>query len=310
MVKIPHKLHKVIHHLRHTRPRWYDEYHKWKHYAVLHWITFALSSIVIFMGFVNALLLIQQYPLQPVGADTGATTITANVNAGTLSIAPPASANLSAVNVDVASSQNSTGSLGTVTVTDNRGSGVGWSATATSSHFYKYQNPVMTGGSNNTVSVGAGSTFYTGTAGTYTITITGGGAVGVATYSVEGPGSDNNSGTTGTDVNIGSKGLKATFASATYTTSDSWTIRVDTIPVTGFQITPGSLTTIAGSSTNVTGGSIHTFSNTSDSTSLITASSAGGYGMGSYSVTPDLQLTIPANSYANSYTATLTMTVN
>lgn len=311
MEKKPRKIHKIIHHIRHTRPRWYHEYHKWEHHHTLHWITFALSSTVIFTGFINALILTQQYSTHPVNADTGVTTVTQQVDAGTLNITTPGSANLSSVTVNAASSQNTTGSLGAVTVVDSRGSGIGWSSTVTSSHFYYYNTPVMTGGSNNTVTVGGGSAAYTGSAGTYTITITAGGDAGVATYSVTGPGSDNNSGTTGTNVNIGSKGLKTTFSSATYTTNDSWTIRVDIVPVTGFQITPGSLTANGGSNpTNVSAGSLHTFTDTNDPTALITASTAGGYGMGSYSVTPNLQLTVPANSYANSYSATLTMTVN
>lgn len=272
--------------------------------------TLALSSFVIIMGFANAFILMRDYPLRQSRAATA--TVTANVTAGALLIYTTESvATLSAVTVNVTTSQNSTGSLGTITIEDNRGSGAGWSSTMTSTHFYKYQNAVMTGGANNTVTTSANSTAYTGTAGTYTITITGGGAVGVATYSVTGPGADSNSGTTGTDVNIGTKGLKATFGAATYTVSDSWTIRVDTVPVTGFRVTPGSLTANFGSSTtNVNAGSQYTFANTNDPTSLISASTAGGYGMGSYSVTPALQLTVPAATFANAYTATVTMTVN
>lgn len=307
---IKHKIKRAYHHARHTRPRWYHEYHKWEHHSTLHMVTLALSSFVIIMGFANAFILMRDYPLKQSRAATA--TVTANVTAGALMIFTTESvATLSAVTVNVQTSQNSTGSLGTITIEDNRGSGAGWSSTMTSSHFYKYQSAVMTGGSNNTVTTSVNSTAYTGTAGTYTITITGGGAAGVATYSVTGPGADSNSGTTGTDVNIGTKGLKATFGAATYTVSDSWAIRVDTIPVTGFQVTPGLLTpNFLSDDTNVNEGSQHTFTDTNDPTTLISASSAGGYGMGSYSVTPSLQLTVPAATFANAYTATVTMTVN
>src|SRR5690348_15984600 len=118
-------LNSVYHHIRHTRPKWYEEYHKWEHHEILHWFIFAFSSIMMFLGFVNALLLLQNHPILPAGAASGTTSVTQQVNAGTLSISTNASTSLSAITVDVTQSQNSTGNLGTLTVTDNRGSGVG-----------------------------------------------------------------------------------------------------------------------------------------------------------------------------------------
>jgi len=299
-------LKKGIHHIRHSRPKWYQDYHQWEHHATLHWITFIISCVVIMMGFVNVVTNMQA-PIRKTYAATSSTNVNQDVTSGVLSISNTGDQYLSTASASV-TNQNTTGSLGTITVTDNRGSGVGWSATATSTQFYKYNSPVMTGGSNNTLSIGTGSTPYASTsADTYTITITGGGGAGVATYNAVGLGGDTSSGTTGTNVAIGTRGLKVTFGAATYTMSDSWTIRVDMIPVTGFQVTPGTLTTISGSAANVTAGSQHTFSSTVDATALITASS--GYGLGSYSVTPSLQLTVPGSSFANTYQATVTETV-
>lgn len=296
----------ALHHIKHTRPQWYKDYHQWEHHAALHWATFVVSSIVIMVGFFNVVSqMFHTANPQQANAYTATTNVTQNVNAGLLTIANTGDQTLTAATVSI-NSQNTTGSLGTITVDDARGTGVGWAATATSTHFIKYNSPVTTSGSNSTLTVDSTSTYNSATQGTYTITIATGGSAGVATFNVTGL--ETASGvTTGTGVSAGTRGLKLNFAAATYVTGDQWTIRVDVIPVTGFQVTPGSLTTISGVSTNVTAGSVHTFSSTSDAMALITAST--GYGLGSYSVTPSLQLTVPANSYANSYIATVVETV-
>lgn len=299
------KFYKIYHKARHNRPKWYQDYHKWKHHNTLHWFTFSLSSCVMIMGFINALIMMQQNPLRDVNAATGSTTITQQVNAGTLNLGSSASASLSVVTVNALMSQNSTGNLGTMTVTDNRGSGVGWSATVTSSNFVYVNAAVKQTGSNSTVT--SGGTYDNSTGGIYTITITTGGDVGNAKFSVSNLESAVDQ-TTGTGVPIGTRGVTATFATATYQVGDSWTIRVDTIPVTNLKITPDTFAAVSGSSDGVSNGSEHTFSGTSDPASIITASS--GYGMGSYTDNPALVLTVPAATYANSYTATITETVN
>jgi len=298
-------LHTVYHHIRHTRPQWYYEYHKWKHHGTLHWITFVISSIVLVLGFMNAMILIQQNSFRLVDAAGGTTQVTQTVNAGTLNLSTSPYATLSAITVNATASQNSTGNLGTLTVTDNRGSGVGWSSTATCSDFTYRNQAVRVAGSNNTVT--SGGTYNHSTGGTYTVTITTGGASGVAIFSVSGLESASNQ-TTGSAVAVGTRGITATFAAATYVIGDSWTIRVDTIPITNLTLTPNSFTTIAGSSTGVTNGSAHVFLSTADATTILTATS--GNGMGSYSDNPALQLAVPAATFANSYTATVTLTVN
>lgn len=299
------KVSSVYHHIRHSRPKWYDDYHRWKHHRLLHWSTFFLSSVVMLLGFVNAVMLMQSYPLRDARAASGSTTVTQTVNAGTLNISTAGSATLSSVTVNATASQNSTGNLGTVTVTDNRGSGVGWSATATSSHFIFINPAVLVSGSNNTVTSG-GTSYSNATGGTYTITITTGGNLATARFSVSGLESASNQ-VPGSGVAIGTRGVTATFTAATYVIGDSWTIRVDTIPVTNLLFTPNSFTTVAGSSTGVSNGSAHTFTSTSDATTIMTATA--GNGMGQYSDNPALQLTVPAATYASSYTATVTETV-
>lgn len=299
-------LSKLHHHIRHTRPKWYHHYHQWEHHSTLHWITFSLSTIVMILGFVNAVMLMQRYNVTSAQAAT--TNVTQTVNQGLLTINSAGSASMTPVTTSATSAQNSTGSLGTVTVTDNTGTGVGWSATATSTHFIKYNTPIRTGGAAGSLTVDNTATYNNATGGTYVITITTGGTVGNARFSVSGPESLTNQ-ITSASGSYGARGLVLNFGAATYTTSDAWTIRIDVIPVTGFQITPGTLTTVAGSPTNVTAGSAHTFSGTADATSLISASTAGGYGMGQYSVTPSLNLSVPALTYANSYSATIVETV-
>src|SRR5206468_12036465 len=125
------------------------------------------------------------------------------------------------------------------------------------------------------------------TGATYTITTASGGSSAVATFDVGGLESASGV-TTGSSVAIGTRGVTATCAAATYVIGDSWTIRVDTIPVTNLTFTPNAFTTISGSSTGVSNGSAHTFSNTSDATTIMSATARNG--MGSYSDNPALQL--------------------
>jgi hypothetical protein len=64
-------------------------------------------------------------------AASGSTTLTVPLTGGTLSISAPASASLAAASV--APGSTSTGSLGSTTVTDNRGTLAGWSVTVLAS---------------------------------------------------------------------------------------------------------------------------------------------------------------------------------
>lgn len=256
------------------------------------------------LGLVNVAYLMNQNP--PLQVANGAETITTQeLTSSTLSIGSQPTASLSTATVNSTASQNTTGNLGTVTITDDRGSGAGWSTTATASHFTAINAAVMTSGANNTVT--SGGSYDNASGGIYTITIDGAGDTGVATFTVSGLETASTT-VTGTDIAIGTHGVTATFASASYEVGDQWTIRVDIIPVTGLTMTPSVVTTIAGSSTGVTAGSQHTFSDTTDPTTIMSASSNNG--MGSYSNNPALELIIPANSYANTYSATIIETVN
>lgn len=67
-------------------------------------------------------------------ASAATTTLNAVINSGTLTIANSNTATISAVSLE-GTTQVSTGSIGPVTVTDNRGTGSGWSVTASVSDF-------------------------------------------------------------------------------------------------------------------------------------------------------------------------------
>lgn len=309
---------KGIHHIRHTRPQWYRNYHEWEHHETLHWITFVASSAIIILGFANIIIqLNQNTPVKEAAAAADTTTVTQVISGGSLTIGNTGAESLTGATAS-SSHQDTTGDLGTITVTDSRGTGVGWSLTAESTDFYKYNNPVQTSGLK-TLALGTSTAYATSSADTnmtmsdtYTITIDVPGDTGTATFDVTGAETANDQATTGgTDIAVGTKGLKVNFTDTGYATGNQWTVRVDTIPVMGFMINPGTKTTISGSGTNVTEGSTAFFSdpdfNDSFTATLLTATA--GYGLGSYSVNPTLQLGIPANSYANTYTATVTETV-
>ncbi len=296
---------KIAHHIKHTRPQWYTEYHEWQYHGVLHWATLIVSTLVIVMGFVSVLIeLTSKEPIRL--ANAAQTHVRQDVTGGNLTISQTGDEYMATVSASV-NHQDTAGDLGTVTVTDNRGSGAGWSATAQSTNFYKYNNPTTTSGSN-TILLGSSTPYATSSGGIYTITIGDtGGTSGVATFDVSGLESANEV-LTGSNVAIGTRGLYVNFNDTDYATGDQWTVRVDTIDVTRFSVTPGSVTTISGSSTNVTGGSLNFFDSTVENVALITA--PANYGMGSYSVAPALGLGIPGNSYASEYVARITLTAS
>lgn len=88
-------------------------------------------------------------------AQAASTTINATINAGTLSISAPASATLSAVNMDSIpdSGTTSTGTITGVVVKDHRAGSPGWSATATCTDFTSGSDTIAV--TNLTITPGA-----------------------------------------------------------------------------------------------------------------------------------------------------------
>ena len=91
--------------------------------------------------------------------------------------------------------------------------------------------------------------------------------------------------------------------------SDFTSTNAHTIPSTNLSVNPNNNTfsAITGSLTNVSPGSSHTFTSTTDVATILSAPS--GFGTGSYTINPALSLSIPVGTYAGSYTATIVETL-
>lgn len=240
----------------------------------------------------------------PASAATGSTVVTQSLLPGVIVLAVQPTALMGAVTLN-GGSQSSSGSLGLSTLTDARGTGAGWSLTATTTPFSNVATPVQTVGSIGSIVTGGS---YTGTsAGTYTVTIATGGVLGVATYTVSGL--ETQAATaTGVATALGTRGVTTTFAAATYVSGEQWTIAVNIIPASNISVTPSAVTAVSGSTTGVTAGSPYSFTTGSDPATIM--SSTVGNGLGVYTNTPTLNLAIPAGTKAGSYVATVTETAS
>ena len=240
-------------------------------------------------------------------AFAASTNVNQTINPGQLTLAAPASASLSPVTVNISQPQTSSGSLGTVSVTDGRGTGAGWAVTATASSFARIGSAVRTSGSSGGGNFSSGGTYSGSTGGTYTVTITAGGPMGFAKFAVTGLESQTDT-TATASASIGTRGVTGNFTSGMFSVGDQWTVTIDTLPVTGLTIAPSVVAIVAGAAAGVSSGQSRAFASDTDPMTLMSASS--GSGMGQYSVTPTLSLTIPAGSKSGSYTATITQTLN
>jgi len=267
--------------------------------------TIALTVIASLIVFMSGLAMHQ--------ALAATTNVDVTMSAGSLSLASSGTATLSGLTVS-SSAATSTGSIANVSVTDERGSGAGWSAVMTSQHFTATSSVKLLSGSNSTVTFTGRYDGLDGVLdpnGTFIVEITTGGAVGTAVFKWTDPaGNETTSVTTAVDVTL-SNGITAQFATATYVTGDKWSVGVDAFPYTGFQVTPGSITAASGSTTGVTAGSAEFLagsSATSNSKTLMTA--AANNGMGDYDQAPSLSLGVHENSLSGTFKADAVITVS
>lgn len=202
---------------------WYKNYHRWSYHRHFHWAIVFLLVMVI--GSFTLVYKLQSEIEQSQRNVLGTTTLYATINAGSLSLSTSSIATLSATTVSE-SAGSATGNMGTITITDNRGSGAGWSVIAT-------------------------STDFSCCSGTHTIAVT------------------------------------------------NLTINPNNSTLTGVN---------GASTTGVTAGSSHTFTSTTDSATIVSASA--NKGMGQYTINPAVTLTIPVGVYAGTYTATVTITAS
>ncbi len=234
------------------------------------------------------------------------TNVDQTINPGLLTLTAPLHATMSSLNADAVHDQASSGSLGTVNVTDSRGTGAGWSLTATASSFTKVDQPIQVRGSDGTLT---SSGTYSGSGnGAYIITITHSGSDGSAMFAVSGLADQGPTAVTSGDVPLGIQGVMVNFHDTSYTAGDQWAINANTIPANQLTITPSAINAMVGAYMGVSAGTAHTFTDSTDSATLMSA--AFGSGLGWYTNTPSLSLGIPASTRAGTYTATITETLD
>ena len=205
------------------------------------------------------------------------------------------------------------GSLGLMTVSDDRGGSPGWSLVGSAGHMTTIRPAMRIAGSAGGVtSVGV----YDGMLGVsappsaYNVVINLAGAVGTATFNVSGAESMSDV-VTGSFVAIGTKGVRVDFDVGNYSVGDRWLIIVDEFPYTDMTITPGSVTVNSGSGTGVSAGSAGVFSGSgATSNTKVLMSATVGNGTGSYSITPDLSVSVHAGPMAGTYIGDVLFTVS
>jgi len=256
-------------------------------------------------------------------AYAASTTLTQTIQSGALQITAPVG-NTSLTSGTVKStSQTLTGTVGGILIEDNRGTGAGWTAVVTSGNL-TYTNLPRETIANTSPLISINSTsFYNGSCGaqvpfvSYIVTISAGGSVGAATYSVTG-------GCTGEELQtnvvssatsnaVGSRGVLIDFPTGTYVQNDSWSIGVDTLPYSDLTITPQTPTEyVAGSGLGgLTTGTSGLFTGSGAVSSARTILSAStNNGMGSYSQDLGLSLFVHSNTYSGAYLGTLTFSIS
>jgi len=229
------------------------------------------------------------------------TSLYQEVDPGALTINSAGSDAMSGTTANATHDQLTSGSLGAVNVTDNRGSAAGWSATMTASNFTYLEPPVRVSGSTGGITLGGS---FTGNSSTpFTVTITAAGPVGSSQFSVTGVSGPLT--TAAGDIALGSTGLTVRFSAGTYQVGDQWTFRDDVIPASNLTVTMPNVNGVAGGYQGVQPGPVHSFS---DSSTIMSA--PAGSGMGFFTDIPSLALTIPASTHSGTYVATITETVN
>jgi len=233
-----------------------------------------------------------------------------------LVVSSSATASFTDKTVDIAA-QNSTATIANVSVTDERGTGAGWSATMTSTHFttratHKTITDTDSDGIDGFTGTYDGLDGVLDPNGTFIVEITTGGAVGTAVFKWTNPVGSETANVTTASTNTLSNGITVDWTDAAiYDVGDKFSCGVDVFPYTDLEVVPGTITAASGNLSGVTAGSTENLAGTgatSDAKTLMTA--AVDKGFGDYDQASALTLTIHANSLAGSFTATATITVS
>lgn len=269
------------------------------------------------------LLLFLFFTGQPLvlGDTTTATNVGQTIGSGDLSITGPESiSSLGSIEVKT-TSQSVMGGIGPINVSDQRGTGAGWSSSLAMQNLTFTKSPSAFAGNMSPLINLNASSRYDGSCGvntspiTYTISISRGGSVGTATYSVNGGCSDSNQANVITSLSgnaVGSNGVTVDFPDGQYVTGNRWSILVDVYPFGGILLTPQTPTAAIegadlngltkGTATNLSGGG-------TQSAPKLLLTAATNKGMGSYNQNVDIQLTVHALSLSGTYSGTIIFSV-
>ncbi len=206
-----------------------------------------------------------------------------------------------------------TGSLPVATWSDLTGTGAGWNGTVQVSNL-TYTGTWTASGVNTGVVLSTGATdtgSYTGTDNGVTYTVTSTDASGGFSYTSNATGDTSGTGTAtaGTPTAVGTQGLLIDFTTLPTAAGESWTIKVGTQAADAFTYTGSTIVGVnppvaTNTSSAITGGGVGTLGS-----SLKILSAAAGTGQGSFTVTPNVSVTLDANSWAATYGANVQYTI-
>lgn len=245
-------------------------------------------------------------------AQAADSTLQATVTAGSLALTADATVTLTTVAVLTTSQTLDSSPDLTNTYTNTEGDGTTWSATITAKRGGSVAAPVAGSGTTNSLTIDTTNTVWQPSTGMapssekclYTVSIPTGGAVTTtATYSVTLSGTGCSDGsmqsavlTGASNKAVGNSGLKVNFPTASYLSTDSWTIVTDVVDYANLTINPAAPTATSGSTTGITNGSSGAFSGSgATSSSRTLASVTAGRGMGAYSQAVDFDVVLPSN---------------
>ena len=244
----------------------------------------------------------------PVTADSGSLPITQVISPGSLTLQASDHAELSPVILSHTQGRTSTGVLTQATIDDSRGIAAGWSATATVSNLVSYGTFTDENGQPGPFTVHG---TYAGNDDTdFTITLgnaNSGPGLGQIGYELTQSSITTNSILLPTQL-LGSSGLSFDAPDITYERWSVYHLHIHVIPATGLTITPTAITTLAGQSDQVVGGTAHTLSSVNDPVMLATAGIGSGEGL--YQIGADLQLAIPSGTHPGIYNGVIIETIN
>jgi hypothetical protein len=248
-------------------------------------------------------------------AATGTQTLT--LSGGTLSVT-----NVVNGNINATIGTTATGGFPTATWSDLTGTGNGWNGTIALTSFTYTGTWTQTAGTSQALATNASAAYKDTVDGVvYKVTV-GSGATSTSTpftYTSTHPNNPSGSGTAtnGTAANVGIEGITITFASSTtYSAGNVYTIKAGTQGASACVLNQaaGSITPAAGNmspaptfvnhGTTVSAGGVNTFG-----AAVKFVSAAVNAGMGSWTITPGMNVTVDTNSWAATYQATVQYTI-